>query len=276
MIEPLDLNDPLYEPPTFTPTFKWTAIEVAEHYRLEYTSDETCDYSAGVGIDTRMTSYTPTDTFPNDKQYCWHVRAESGTTVGEWSTTWRFQKKWYLKPQLLTPTDNYQVGLYPVYSWTPVPGAASYRVQIADNPSFVVDTCYEEYTTANTTYSHQRIYCGNVHYYWKVTPIDGGDELGLASDVGEFISSYLSTAPILVYPLYYYPPNDPIYYGNNSMNPVEDRTVAYPIFIWHRVMVPAPVGGVFASAYRIQVATTSYFEFDTVWYSDTQNTSISP
>ncbi len=275
MIEPLDLNDPLYEPPTFTPTFKWTAIEGAEHYRLEYTSNETCDYSEGVGIDTRMTSYTPTDTFPNDKQYCWHVRAESGTTVGEWSTTWRFQKQWYLQPKLLTPTNLYETGLYPTFSWTPVPGASSYFIQIASNQSFVKDGCYEEYTTANTTFSHQRKYCGTLHYYWKVTPIDGGDEIGRTSNVAEYQTYYTSTAPILVYPLYYYLPNDPTLYEDNTMNPVEDRTVAYPIFMWHRVMIPSPDGGVYAKAYRIEVDDSSYF-FNPEWVYETENTIATP
>ena len=59
-----------------------------------------------------------------------------GPAVGDWSQTWHFQKKWYLQPQLLTPTNLYQTGLYPIYSWTPVPGASRYFIQIADNPSF--------------------------------------------------------------------------------------------------------------------------------------------
>ena len=181
---------------------------------------------------------------------------ESGSAVGDWSDTWHFQKKWYLQPQLLTPTNGYSKGLYPLYSWTPVPGASRYRIDIDTDAGFT-SPIYESKITANTTYSPQTKYDGTQHYYWRVTPIDGGGELGLTSAVAEFQSYYNSTAPILVYPLYYYPPNDPIYYGDEfPMNPVEDRTVAYPIFIWHRVMVPSPTGGVFASAYRIQVDTT--------------------
>jgi hypothetical protein len=268
MLEPADNTYP-----TFTPTFHWTAVEGAERYHLQYSTD--CSFGSSTSIDTRQTYYTPTDTFPNDVQYCWHVRVESGPSIGDWSQTWHFTKKWYLQPQLLTPTNLYPTGLYPLYSWTPVPGASRYFIQIADNPSFVSDSCYQESTTSNTTYTPQNKYCGTAHYWWKVKPIDGGDENGLTSNDAEYQSYYTSTAPILVYPLYYYLPNDPNYYGDNAMNPYEDRTVAFPIFMWHRVIIPSPDGGVYAAAYRIQVDTTSYFN-PPVWQYDTENTSATP
>ena len=274
----MDLVPILLEPadetyPIFTPTFHWSAVEGAEYYRLEYTSNETCDFNVGTSVDTRQTSFTPIDTFPDDARYCWHVRVESGPVAGDWSDTWHFQKRWHLQPQLLTPTNLYQNGLYPLYSWTPVPGASRYKIEIADNRSF--DPLFETSTTINTTYAPQTKYLGTNDYYWRVTPIDGEGELGLPSDVAEFQSHYNSTAPILVYPLYYYLPDDPIYYGEYGMNPVEDRTTAYPIFIWHRVMTPAPYGGIFATAYRIQVDTSLFFN-SVVWEYDTENTSASP
>lgn len=269
LLEPADESFP-----TFTPSFKWTAVEGAEHYRLEYTSDEDCDFSVGTIVETRQTSFTPTDTFPNDLRYCWHVRAEAGAAVGDYTEIWHFQKKWYLQPQLLTPTNLFQNGLYPLYSWTPVPGAARYKIEIDNDPTFT-PPLIETYTTANTTYSPQEKYIGTEYYYWRVTPIDGGVELGLVSDFHEFQSYYTSTAPILVYPLYYYPPNDPIYYGDYLMDPYEDRTVAHPVFAWHRVMIPAPDGGVYAKAYRIQVDTTPYFS-NIIWQYDTENTIASP
>ncbi len=272
-IEPKDESYPV-----FTPTFRWTAVEGAQLYRLEYTSDETCDFgaSAGTGVDTRQTSYTPTVTFPNDKRYCWRVRVESEKAVGAWSDTWHFLKRWYLQPQLLTPTKLYPTGLYPMFSWTPVPGAAYYQIEVATSASIESSTI-EKYYTANTTYAPQKLYLGDQWYYWRVTPYDGSGNKGLTSAVWEFLSDHRFTAPIQVYPLYYYPPNDPVYYGTNTMNPVVDRSVAYPIFIWHRVITASPVGGVFATAYRLQVAIdVPDFEYNRVWQYDTENTSASP
>jgi hypothetical protein len=254
--------------PTFTPTFHWSAVEGAEHYRLEYTLDDQCDFSLGEGIDTRQTFYTPTDTFPNDFRYCWRVRAESGSAIGNWSQTWHFQKRWDLKPILLTPTQLYQTGLYPLYSWTPVPGASRYQIQISIDH---FDHIYEEATVVNTFYTPQN-YAGNEHYWWRVRTIDGGGKFGVFSDEADFQCTANSIAPILVYPHFYYLPDN---YGGAHISPYEDRTVPFPIFIWHRVMVPAPTGGIFATAYRIQVSTTPNF-FSLDWEYDTENTSATP
>lgn len=271
-----DLVPTLLEPangsfPTFTPTFHWTAVEGAEFYHLQYSTN--CDFTSDIiNVTTRQTYYSPTVTFPNDIQYCWRVRVESGPAVGDWSETWHFLKQWYLQPDLLTPTNKYITGLYPLYSWTPVPGASRYRIEISKEVDF--STMYESATTANTTYAPQTKYDGTAYYYWRVTPIDGGGELGKANDPQfEFQSYYTSTAPILVYPLYYYLPNN---YGTYTMNPIEDRTVPYPIFMWHRVMIPAPEGGVYATAYRIQVDDYPPYFSDPVWEYDTENTSATP
>ncbi len=59
------------------------------------------------------------------------------------------------------------------------------------------------------------------------------------------------------------------------MNPFEDRTVAYPIFQWHRVFNPAPEGGTYAPAYRIQVDQTPNFDHID-WEYNTENTSATP
>jgi hypothetical protein len=257
--------------PTFTPTFHWTAVEGSELYILQYSTN--CEFTSNIiERTTRLTYFTPTETLPNDVKYCWRVRVKSGAAYGDWSQVWNFTKTWYLQPVLLTPTLLYPNALYPIYSWTPVPGASRYKIEISENPSF--SPVLESSTTANTTYAPQSIYKGNAHYYWRVTPIDGGSNEGLKSDVSEYQSYATSTAPSLISPLYYYQPNN---FGGPTMSPYEDRTVAYPIFIWHRVMVPSPIGGVFAEAYRIQVDDNYLSLFtDPDWEYDTQNTSATP
>ncbi len=255
--------------PTFTPTFRWTAVVGAEHYRLEYTADPACDFNSATAIDTRQTIYTPTKSFPNSIRYCWRVRVESGEAVGDWSQVWHFARRWDLKPELLTPTNFYQSVLYPVYSWTPVAGAASYLVQISGDPTF--GSIYEEAITANTTFTPQVKYDGNYHYFWRVTPIDGDGNAGESSNVSDFVSIYTSIAPIQIYPLYYDTPNQE---ADNGLNPYENRAVAYPVFMWHRIINPH-YGGLVANAYRIDVASSPYFE-EILWQYDTENTSASP
>ena len=91
--------------PTFTPTFRWKAVRGAQYYRLQYSTDPS--FSASVTqIDTRNTSYTPTSTLPNDVNYYWRVRVHSGNSISDWTPSRTFIKRWYIKPTLLTPTNN--------------------------------------------------------------------------------------------------------------------------------------------------------------------------
>lgn len=254
----------------FSPVFHWTAVKGAELYRLEYTTDNFCDFTNAARIDTHQTYFSAIVPLQNAYRYCWRVRAESGPAVGDWSNIGHFKLDWDLKPNLLTPTELYQTGLYPIYSWTPVAGASHYMIEIAQNPTF--DPIFESGVTANTTYSPQNRYDGTAHYYWRVTPINSSGINGATSDTGEFQGLYKSLAPVLIYPFYYYSTA-----GNESyeLNPHEDRTAPYPVFMWHRVMVPAPSGGVFAVAYRVQVDDSPYFD-SIDWQYDTENTSASP
>jgi hypothetical protein len=272
---PIQISPEDNSTPTFTPTFSWTAIKGAERYRMEYTSDPTCSFQTQTtAVVTRNTSYTPTSTFPNDINYCWRVRAESGVSTGEWSPIWIFQKRWYLKPILLAPTNNYKYGLYPLYQWTPVPGASQYRIEIDLNDDFV--GLFDAASTTNTFFT-MRNYIGTTFtpYYWRVKPIDGNGHDGIWSDVDSFQSYYTSTAPVQIYPFYYYLPNDPGQYGEFQLNPSRDMTAPIPLFIWNRTTNPTPEGGTYAIAYRLQVSTTPYFT-SPVWVFDTENTSAVP
>jgi hypothetical protein len=268
LLSPLDESDPNYIAPTFTPTFKWTAIPGAQTYQLQFTTDETCDFSGVSLISTPNTTYTPKEAFPNDARYCWHVRVKSGDSFSDWSQTWTFQKKWYITPKLLTPTNGFPYTIYPLYSWAPVPGAAYYEIEIR-----WIDQVLKR-KTANPFYTPEK-YLGTPYtpYVWWVTPYDNSDNAGKTSDVFSFNSYYTSTAPLLAYPLYYYTPND--YSGLATLNPVQDRAAPFPVFIWQRATTPHPYGGTFAPAYRIQVDTVPGFtspDFEV----DTENTSITP
>ena len=254
--------------PTFTPTFSWTAVRGAQYYRLQYSTDPS--FSANVTqIDTRNTSYTPTSTLPNDVNYYWRVRVHSGNSISDWTPSRTFIKRWYLKPVLLTPTNNYQHQRFPVFSWTPVPGASYYKVEISLYPGF--SPIYDSGNTANTFFSPNK-YNGDPNtYYWRVTPYDGNAKPGVPSNTSSYRSYNDSVAPSQVYPLFYYPPN-------SSMNPHEDRTVALPVFIWNRVSVPSgspEQGNIFADAYRLQVSTDPTFA-SILWTVDTENTTATP
>ncbi|MGC8782324.1 MAG: hypothetical protein ACP5UQ_15800, partial [Anaerolineae bacterium] len=247
--------------PTFTPTFRWAAARGAQFYRLQYGTDSS--FTVGVTtVDTRNTTFTPTADLPNDVNIYWRVRVHSDKSVSEWSEARVFVKRWYLQPEPLTPTNNYlYVRRPPLFSWTPVPGAAYYRIEVNDANSFPPGWNGWTTTTANPFWvSPGFIKLPNSHvWYWRVTPYDRSGNAGLPSNVFSFEYDAAATAPDLIAPLPYYAPSP-------LVNPAEDRTAAWPIFIWQR-------GD--AAAYRLQVARDPLF--DTVdWQVDTQNPAAAP
>ncbi len=101
LLEPDD-----YAQPTFTPTLRWKAVQGAEYYTLQYSTDPI--FAANViTVKTCNTTYTPPNDLPNDVNYYWRVQARSGASVGPWTASRMFVKHWYLPPTLLTPTNFY-------------------------------------------------------------------------------------------------------------------------------------------------------------------------
>ena len=259
--------------PTFTPTFKWTAVSGAQKYELDYSTDPT--FNANVThTTTNNTTFTPTATLPNDVDYYWRVRAISGTSVGPWTAyqpgvPWKFRKQWYIKPVLLTPTNNYQFVRFPFFSWTPVPGAAYYKIEYDTEPNFAPPIKSD--TTSNPFYTPKEYLGAEDIWYWHVIPFDGSARQGAMSDLFSYSSSYLFLSPEQVYPLYYFEPNTFTGYPAVSMNPYEDRTVALPVFAWKRLT--DDFGETPAGAYEVEV-------FDSggapVWSTQTENLTAAP
>jgi hypothetical protein len=210
---------------------------------------------------------------PNDQNFYWRVRVHSGSSISDWTPSRTFVKRWYIKPVLLTPTNNFQHVIFPNFSWSPVPGAGYYKFEISKFSGF--SPIYDSGNTANTFFTPIKYEGDLLTYYWRVIPFDGSGNAGSASNSSKYVSDYLSVAPMQVYPLFYYPPNVYAGYSGVATNPYEDRTVPLPIFIWHRLYSPAPLGTVYAEGYRLQVSTDA--AFDTVdWTVDTQNTVAAP
>jgi sugar lactone lactonase YvrE len=260
--------------PTFTPTFRWTAVRGARYYHLQYSTDPT--FGSFTNIYTRNTTYTPTSTMPNDVNYYWRVQTYSGNSISDWSPSRSFIKRWYIRPVLLAPTNLYQHQRFPIFSWTPVPGARNYLVEISTEPGFspLCDSGY----TANTIFNPRDTRCSNGLYYWRVTPYDGNGRVGVTSDNQSYVSYKDSVAPHQVYPLYYYLPDNYPGFPGVETHPHEDRTVALPIFIWHRIFVPAldpNEGEVYAEAYRLQVDDDPLFG-SVDWSVDTENLVAAP
>jgi hypothetical protein len=112
------------------PTFRWSPAEAARRYTLQVSQDP----SFGTTVDeisTASTAYTAYKAYPADTVLYWRVRADDENLTGlRWSAVGSFQRR------LPAPAPRFDAAageMFPVISWTPVPGAVSYRVAV-DEP----------------------------------------------------------------------------------------------------------------------------------------------
>ncbi len=64
----------------------------------------------------------------------------------------------------------------PTFVWSPVDGAANYRVEISKFPTYA--PVYDSITTYNTQYTPTKKYDLNVEYYWRVAIVDADNKQG--------------------------------------------------------------------------------------------------
>jgi hypothetical protein len=136
---------------TAATTFRWTGVEGARRYRLEVASDSNFSGLAddpvySVLIDS--TAYTSNWTFPSDRTLYWRVRADAedgpAALVGlTWSETGTFRKQ---LPRPVFDPGNPSTGAgIPSFSWSPIPGAISYDLQVREADGD--DPIYEGFAT---------------------------------------------------------------------------------------------------------------------------------
>ena len=125
------------------PTFTWTTVLTptvtprlaAPRYRLQLSVDP--NFSSPRTYDTDSTSYTLAQGESlADGTWYWRVAVlDAYNRTGTYSPVQRFYKE-YLQPTLLSPAQGSTTSRSPVFEWAPLPGAAYYRIQIANNELF--------------------------------------------------------------------------------------------------------------------------------------------
>jgi hypothetical protein len=130
-LPPTLLSPGVLQPFLDQPTFRWTPVEGARHYRLQVASDQNFSNLLD-DVVTDATSYSSDTTYPADTVLYWRVRADDENLLGlTWSQTSTFQKRLSTPVPLSTnPTTS---DMLPVWAWAPVQGASSYDITI-DGP----------------------------------------------------------------------------------------------------------------------------------------------
>lgn len=262
-----DLLAPLdgIEQPFITP-FSWTAVEAADTYVLELSTDP--DFSAPQQYATHQTKWTPEKGLANDQEYYWRVQAlDNVGNSGPWSLVRQFRMRWDFQAELLAPVNNNSFLSYPVLQWSPIPGAERYQVQVDEGTSFddpIADI--ETYNvTANTlTQSRDLEVAFGQDRYWRVRGIDAQDNYTSWSRVSTF--RYSETfGPNLIYPRYYYAPD------SENLPQYLDHSVGWPVFVWdaaNNVRTDGKWGTTAPDYYELTVAsdpafTTIHFQIET-------------
>ncbi len=176
--------------------------------------------------------------------YFWRVQAVNSAFVqGTWSSPRSFvisgTGAGALAPPTLNPTKAYST-FHPheviVFSWSPVPGAATYILQAATDPSFPVATRLQFDNIPNPSASFAEADEGS--YYARVFAVDANGILSAPSNT-------------ISYTVFY---NNPIAAPPSIISPTGNGTLTLPItFKWTDVVNPQPSG------YELQIAKDSSF-----------------
>jgi hypothetical protein len=127
-----------------TVTLNWAPVSGATGYKVEVGRDASWSDTPVYTATAKVSQLTLPVSLPH-ASYVWRVAALNGSTIGHWSSETvdpEFTRAWTTAPQPLAPSGS-TVGLYPELSWTPIPSASAYEVQVTDKP-FIQDPGVQE------------------------------------------------------------------------------------------------------------------------------------
>lgn len=159
--------------PDEPPVLSWDAVPGVTSYAIQVSTDPNfTDPSAISSYSTDTTSYVST-TLSKPATYYWRVQ---GTYTTGLVTAWQSDPGSYVisglqKPTLVSPTEGQSVDDVAL-DWNPVPGAATYDLQVSTDINFNSASLVDNKTgLTSTRYSPTSTY-DNDQYYWRVRPVD--------------------------------------------------------------------------------------------------------
>ncbi|MFA7326897.1 MAG: T9SS type A sorting domain-containing protein [Candidatus Kapaibacterium sp.] len=152
--------------------FEWTRVSDASHYM--YVISTKNDFSDTVKKDLNYSDTTVAFELPNySTKYYWKVGVHIINETDEWSEHFNFTTH-PAPPALTTPDDMLECQVFSqTFSWTVVPNATKYKIQISSSPNFsptVVDT---QITGTTASFDLDKYF---TTYYWRVKGIQVGCE----------------------------------------------------------------------------------------------------
>jgi transposase-like protein len=182
------------------PTLTWSSVATASTYHLQVARDSL--YTQLEFNDSTLTGTSrQVGPLTASTLYYWHVRAKNMAGASPYSGNFRFTTTAAPPaPELISPADSATAVPVPVvFSWTSVPSATHYHLQVATSPAFTLPVFFEDSMITGTTRTVASIpYSAILH--WRVRARN-------SSGASEFTPSRIFTAampppgaPALLYP----------------------------------------------------------------------------
>lgn len=166
-----------------TAGFQWTPQPFAASYTLDVYKNNDTSFSTTNKVfsqsSIKTAAYSWNKPIPASSQpYVWRVRAtDPSNNVGQWSVIGRFYSTGS-SPALLEPAaSTQQPENGPLFSWTAVPGASRYKIQVSTSTKSVVSVSTAALAYATTA----PLPDGKLT--WQVTALDSADHtLGVSEE----------------------------------------------------------------------------------------------
>lgn len=172
-------------------TLAWDAVDGAVSYAVELSTTE--DFTTNVTrIDGLKATSTPVrDLTQGPVTYYWRVFAYAGGGKSEASSTWTFSTA-VRPPDVVAPTNRQEnvAGLPVSLTWSRIPEALSYDVEVATNLTFSTIVASASNVTDTTT-SISGL-ASNTRYFWHVRSADA-DTFGIWCQRSQFTTGVLTS-----------------------------------------------------------------------------------
>ncbi len=182
-----------YGQPTNT-TLKWERISPDDMYILQVSPSP--DFSTLIVEQNNLNdNQFSTSNLSNLTDYFWRVKSFSSLYTSSWSTVFKFQTI-VGKPTHVTPNNaQTEIQTSGRLIWTSVNGAINYRLQVADNPDFILPKI--DVTISSSVRYDYKDLDNYTNYYWRICA-SNRDIFGAWSDVWQFQT--IMSIPKLTFP----------------------------------------------------------------------------
>lgn len=153
-----------------TQQFKWTNVNDAVMYVIEYSTDSL--FNTLNAVKTAGLNQTLPPTLLGSTRYYWRVKSNNGGHESIYSNVFSFVTG-PSTPLLLYPANNMNsIPLNPTFTWSSSNNAIGYHLMVATTSSFSAGTIIVDLDSiADTTYQVSGLN-GNSAYYWRVRAQD--------------------------------------------------------------------------------------------------------